>query len=84
MSKKKKQETLVYCGTSINGELPQFAIFTNGIPQQLETRIKECPSIKTMFYPVEKLSEVRARLKIQGTREHSLNKKITEYLKGAR
>ncbi|WNF36409.1 hypothetical protein RJD24_18605 [Bacillaceae bacterium IKA-2] len=84
MSKKKKQETLVYCGPSINGELPQFSIFSNGIPDELETRIKECSSIKSMFHPVTKLSEVRSRLETQGTREHSLFKKIKEYLKGAR
>ncbi len=82
MSKKKKLETLVYCGPSINGELPQFAIFNNGIPGRLDKRIKECPSIKSMFYPSLKLSEVRARLQTQGTRENSLYKKITNYLKG--
>lgn len=76
-------QTLIYCGPTIQGELQQYAIFKEGIPTHIEPRIKDCPSIKGLFVSPEKLAIARTRLQTKGTRENQLFDQIVKYLKGA-
>ena len=81
MSKKKKKETLVYCGPSFLGQLQQFAVFKSGIPAYLDEHLQSCNSLKSLFVPIYKLTSTREKLKEEGSRENQLYKNILKYQK---
>lgn len=72
---------LIYCGPNFTGELQQFSIFKEGIPDHIKTYIEKCPEIKRMFYPTSKLIKVRNKIKEQGSKENQMYIKILEFQK---
>ena len=81
MIKKKKADTLIYCGPSFPGRLQQYSVFRGGVPKYLDNLIEECPNIKSMIVPISKLAITRDKLNKKGSRENQLYKNILDYQK---
>jgi hypothetical protein len=81
MSKKKKADTLVYCGPSFPGQLQQYSVYKGGIPKYLDKHIEKCPNINNLFVPINRLAITRDKLNQQGSREYQLYKNILKYQK---
>ena len=76
-----KAETVIYTGESLpNGMLSQYAIFNNGLPEFLKEDIENCPAIKQLMVPISALTETQAKMLQQGSREHTLNTQILQYV----
>ncbi|MFC4403318.1 hypothetical protein [Gracilibacillus xinjiangensis] len=84
MKKRKKSETLIYCGPSFPGELQQFSIFRGGIPKHVNKHMEACPSIEKLFVETSKLAETRTKLNIAGKKENQLFNNILQYQKEAK
>ena len=76
-----KKETVIYTGESLpNGMLSQYTIFNNGLPEFLKEDIEKCPAIKQLMVPISALTETQAKMLQQGSREHTLNTQILQYV----
>lgn len=84
---KTKQETwkgpFIYCGPNIGMKLPSFTILIGENPKIIDQELKECESISKLIVPVEKLSDTKISLKIEGSRENIFYKDILKYLEGS-
>lgn len=82
-TKKTKQPVkpiaVVYVGrTALNGRLVQFTVYSNGIPEHLNSIIEQYQFIKNLFVPVAELATARQQLATKGTALHSFNQKLSE------
>lgn len=82
MSKKKKIESLIYCGPSFPGQVQQFSVFKGGIPEYLSNHLEKSPSFKSLFVPISEFRKVKERLNKKGSRENQLYQNVLKYQKG--
>lgn len=71
--------TMVYVGPSLK-TVPQFAVFSNGLPESLETATADCPAIQGLIVPTARLHEATVALKRTGSKESILFEQVQNYL----
>lgn len=75
---KEKVEQKIYVGPNLLG-LPKYTVVESVKAAHIQSIIKECPEVKKMFVPIEKMSETEQRIGQKGTLEHRHYKVATEY-----
>lgn len=70
---------VVYVGPAMK-TIPQFAVFSNGLPKALENAKADCPAIHGLIVPTSRLNDVTIALKRTGSKESILFKKVQNYL----
>ena len=71
--------TVVYVGPALK-TVPQFAVFSNGLPKALETAKSDCPAIEGLIVPPAGLNEATVALKQMGSKESILFEQVQNYL----
>lgn len=66
-----KTETVVYIGPDL-AIVPQFSVFSNGVPSYLAREIEKRPLIGHLLVPVKSLSAAQEKLKVIGSKEYVL------------
>lgn len=77
------QKTVIYIGETLPN-LQKYTIFNNGIPQFVAAEIEKCSAIGELIVPISDYSAVKEQLTKKGTRYHTLNFTIQQYLKGVK
>ena len=57
----------VYVGPSIPGILPRHAVFSGGLPPQIEKLAQASPALRGLFVPAERLAQARIDIARKGT-----------------
>ncbi|WP_051775872.1 hypothetical protein [Paenibacillus tyrfis] len=77
------QEAFIYIGPNLpGGLLSRFRIFRGGIPEYLESTLREQPKIERLIVPVSGLSEALARTSTPGTIEYAAAQDVLRERKG--
>lgn len=71
--------TVVYVGPAMK-TVPQFAVFSNGLPKALEVAKVDCPAIEGLIVPTTRLNEAMVALKQTGSKESILFEQVQNYL----
>lgn len=59
----RQTKRLVYCGPNLpGGKLQAFSVFKGGLPAHVDALIADCPDVRALIVPVDRLSVVRSRL----------------------
>lgn len=66
-----KAETMVYIGPDLT-LVPQFSVFSNGVPSYLAREIEKRPVLEQLLVPVKSLSMAQEKLKVIGSKEYVL------------
>lgn len=66
-----KAETMVYIGPDL-ALVPQFSVFSNGVPSYLVHEIEKRPVLGQLLVPVKSLSAAQEKLKVIGSKEYVL------------
>ena len=74
---------LVYIGPNTK-KLPQYAVYSNGLPKEAQEYIKQCPALAALFVPVSKLHEVQANIQDSASAESIFYAKAKEFLEGVK
>lgn len=75
---KQEKAVKVYCGPDIRGVIRSFTAFDT-IPTALKNAAEECPAVNAFIVPVSEIAEMRMKLRISGSSEQIISKKITDY-----
>lgn len=71
--------TVVYVGPALK-TVPQFAVFSNGLPKALESAKADCPAIEGLIVPPAGLNDAAVALKQTGSKESILFEQVQNYL----
>lgn len=81
---KSKDETLIYCGPTLeNGNIHQFSVFNGDLPLHVKKHL-ENPSVKELFVNPSELQRVRKNINTSGTIEHQLFQNALKYSQGGK
>ena len=77
-TKKKDNEIVktVYCGPTIRNVAKQYAVFINGIPEELKNIMDGYPYLKNLMVSVDDFSTIRAAVETNGTPENVIFNKF--------
>ncbi|AYP68501.1 hypothetical protein EalM137_00051 [Exiguobacterium phage vB_EalM-137] len=71
--------SVVYVGPTLK-TVPQFAVFSNGLPKALESLKVNCPAIEGLIVPTARLNNATVALKQVGSKESILFEQVQNYL----
>lgn len=71
--------TVVYVGPAMK-TVPQFSVFSNGLPKALEVVKVDFPAIEGLIVPTTRLNEATVALKRTGSKESILFEQVQNYL----
>ena len=81
--KKKKNETVVYCGPTIRGVVRRFTSFIGGVlPPELQERIDKCPALGELVVSTSALSDTNRQLKDPHSAMSVFYKAAENFIKG--
>lgn len=65
--KKAPKETVVYVGPDRPGIADRYAVYNNGLPEELQEYIRDNPEFRQLVVPVSRLAHVNAELGREGS-----------------
>lgn len=68
----------IYIGPNLP-MLTTYTVIDGGYPAHVENAIKDCPSLKRMFVPIDELVESQQRVQKKGTIEHRRYTEVLEF-----
>jgi hypothetical protein len=78
-----KPEALIYLGPPLpRGLLNQMTVFRNGLPKHLESHVANCPEIKLLLVPIDRIHETQTAINDLGSAQSVWFKQILSYAIG--
>ncbi|MDO4439203.1 MAG: hypothetical protein Q4B86_07165 [Eubacteriales bacterium] len=76
--KKKDNENVktVYCGPTIRNVAKQYAVFINGVPEELKNVMDKYPYLKNLMVSIDDFPVTRAAVETKGTPENIIFNKF--------
>lgn len=69
-------DAVAYMGPTIKGVAVNGTVYTNGIPAELEEKIKEVPAIRGLMIKVTNLASAGVAIQTEGTALNNLYKTV--------